>query len=100
MRNQNLDGIVKVHTRNLFEHIISSLSINQKKELAALKIPLNIFIKKMNEIAGVASEINHPKLNCLMMELALYEIADPESEFFDANFVNEYIKNNIGDKND
>lgn len=100
MHNKNFDGILKVHSRNLFGHIVSSLSVNKKKELSALKIPLNIFIKKINEIAEVASEINHPKLNCLMMELALYEIADPESEFYDANFVSEYIKNNIGDEND
>lgn len=60
--------------------------------LSAAITPLQILQNILGEVALRASELNDPKLNALMMRLALYEISDPEQPQYDADFVNTYIE--------
>lgn len=43
-------------------------------EAGILKIPLNIFKSLLAQTAQRATELNDPKLNILMLKLALYEV--------------------------
>jgi len=62
----------KVHTPNLLREIFSN------KGTEALRLPLNIFGRRLAEVAERAAEINDPALNILMLDLTLYELGDPE----------------------
>lgn len=53
--------------------------------------PINILRSILNDIALRASELNDKELNKLMMRLALYEVADPYSDKYDPDFVQEYL---------
>lgn len=76
----------KVHTPNLLKEI----TVNDGT--AILVIPLNIFKLLLNSVAERASQLDDKELNQLMMRLALYEVADPESKEYDSKFVNNYLK--------
>lgn len=56
-----------------------------------MRVPFNILRSILNDIALRASELNDKELNKLMMRLALYEVADPYSDKYDADFVQEYL---------
>lgn len=67
----------KVHTPNLLREVL------ENPGTSALRIPLNIFGKLLAEVGERAAEINDPKLNELMLRLAIYEQGDPEIYTFD-----------------
>jgi hypothetical protein len=46
----------------------------------------------LSDVAERAAAINDPELNKLMMRLALYEVADPNSDKYDSQLVIEYLK--------
>lgn len=52
------------------------------RRMGVLKIPLNIFKNILGEVAERATQLNDPKLNILMLKLALYEV--PPHEIPDA----------------
>jgi hypothetical protein len=76
----------RVNTPGLLEEILSNDSA------AILKIPLQIFGRLLSDVAERAAAINDPELNKLMMRLALYEVADPNSDKYDSQLVIEYLK--------
>lgn len=59
----------KVNTPGMLKEISSGL-----KGASALKIPLLTFANLLALVAGRALELDDPKLNALMMDLALYEV--------------------------
>lgn len=56
-------------------------------------VPANILRNYLIQIAERASELNDPKLNAIMCQMALYSIADPYSNEFDGLKTEEIIKN-------
>lgn len=81
----------KVHTGNLINEIVN----NTGSEI--LHKPLIVFKNLLLQIATRASELNDVELNKLMMQLALYEIADPESNEYDSEYVNDYLDGKFDD---
>lgn len=74
----------KVHLPNLLGEILNN------QGCSILKIPLNITARLLNQVADRAIQLDDPELNKLMMRLALYSIADPDSEDYDPDFINRY----------
>lgn len=81
-----VDGKWRVHTARLFAEIIES---NQTTWM--LRQPLLIMDALLRDVALRASVLNDPKLNALMAQLTLYDIADPESPNYDKDRVHELI---------
>ena len=79
-----------LHTRRLIEELTQSSMRHQ--ELATLRIPLNALIGCLNRLPEIASEIDDPRLNVLMMQMALYSVADPEHPDYDPDFVKQYME--------
>lgn len=59
--------------------------------------PLNIFANKLHEVAKRAAEVNDPKSNLLMLELALYEAGDPYSDNYDSEII-EKLRIEVGNE--
>ena len=79
-----------VHVPNL----LSETFINacRPKDLAALQIPLNIFVRYLNSVAERCAELNDPVLDRLMTEMSLYSVGDPEDEDFDPELKEKIIQ--------
>ena len=84
MKNDKLQW--RTHTANLLAEIMKN------EGTAILKIPLNIFLRLLLDVAKRASEINDPQLNALMMRLTLYDVADPVSSEYDPKIVEKTLK--------
>lgn len=87
-RTKKLNGW-KVHTPNLLKEVLANPSC------AILKIPISIFGKLLFEVGERASELNDHKLNELMIRLAIYSVADPESKDYDSKIVRQYLNKEI-----
>lgn len=90
--SQNETLKFKVHTSNLISEIMSNPSAG------ILHKPLIVFKDLLIQVAIRASELNDVELNKLMMQLALYEISDPESKEYDPEFVNNYLNSESEEK--
>lgn len=75
----------RVHTPRLLQEI----GIN--KEMAILKVPLNIFARLLGQVAARAIELDDEELNKLMMRLTLYDQADPMAEGYDPALVDQLL---------
>lgn len=71
----------KVNTPQLLKEI-ADYGLKQDS-MGVLRIPLNVLRNYLGSVAQRAAELNDPKLNLLMCEMALYEIANPESAEYD-----------------
>lgn len=87
--SENIGNQMKVHVPNLLKEIMGN------PECGVLKIPLLTFKSILIQVATRASELNDTELNKLMMRLALYEVADPESKEYNLKFVNEYLNKDV-----
>lgn len=67
----------KVNSAGLLRDIASN------PECATLRIPIKIFGRLLHDVGKRAAQLNDPKLNALMCRLAIYELADPESQHYD-----------------
>ena len=76
----------RVNTPQLLKEIIGN------NETAILSKPLAIFGRILAEVGDRAAELNDPKLNALMCRLAIYEVADPYNENYDAELTNATIE--------
>lgn len=65
---------------------------NENPKLGVVfKIPANIFREYLIQIANRAAELNDPKLNAIMCQMALYSIADPYSPEFNKSITEKII---------
>jgi hypothetical protein len=85
MRTKSVDLEFKVHTRRLLQEIANHT--NQP----TLCQPLSIFASILVQVATRASELNDDRLNALMCQLALYDVADPDSALYDVKLVESII---------
>ena len=69
----------RVHTPNLIKEILG----NKSKDIAALRIPIAIFLELLVKVGERASQLNDKELNKLMTRLTVYEFADPQSKHYD-----------------
>jgi hypothetical protein len=83
-KNQKLLMKWKCHTPNLLQEVLCNPSTS------VLSIPLNILGRLLYEVGERASQLNDPELNRLMLQLTLYEVADPESPNYDLAVMKEY----------
>ena len=67
----------KVHTYGLLREILTNTGTG------ILRVPLGIFGQLLFAVGERAAELNDPQLNALMVRLAIYTCADPESPDFD-----------------
>lgn len=81
-----MNPLWKVHTPNLLAEIMTN------KGTEALYMPLTIFARILEQVAIRASQLNDAELNKLMVRLALYAIADPESPNFDPKRVAQVLE--------
>ena len=72
----------RIHVPNFLKEIA-----NNNKLGGVLIVPLNTLRIYLGKVAERASELNDPKLNLLMCEMSLYEVADPESKEFDPDII-------------
>ena len=80
----------RVHTTNLLKEIVdNSLTVGKN---GVLFVPINQLRVLLCMVAERAAEINDPKLNALMIRMTLYEVADPESNEYNREIVNEHMK--------
>jgi hypothetical protein len=76
----------KVNTPGLIKEITDN---GLRENSGVLKIPINIFMKYLDSVATRASQLNDPILNKLMCDMALYEVANPESKEYDSKVIEE-----------
>ena len=76
----------RLNTPQLMKEILCNNGV------AILHKPLTIFSLMLAEVGDRASELNDPKLNALMCRLAIYEVADPYNENYDAELTNATIE--------
>lgn len=76
----------KVHTGNLIKEIMNNHGSD------TLHKPLLVFRDCLRQVAERSSILNDVELNKLMMQLALYEVADPESKEYNPEFVCDYLE--------
>ncbi len=69
----------KIHAPNFLKEVFD---LNPKLG-GVLFVPANTLRTYLLQIAQRASELNDPKLNAIMCQMSLYEIADPESKEYD-----------------
>lgn len=74
----------KVHTPNLLKEIL------QNSGTEILSMPLHIMGNLLAKVATRASELNDHELNKLMLQLTLYEKADPESPEYDREVMQSF----------
>lgn len=59
-----------------------------------LRAPLQIVASLLAEVGVRAAELDDPRLNELMCRLTIYELADPESEYYDKARLQELLQDN------
>ena len=62
----------RFHLPNLMREILVNPGTS------ALRRPLNLLGRKLHELAELAVKIDDPRLHLMMMDLTLYDVADPE----------------------
>jgi len=75
----------KVHTVKLLNEVMSNDGV------AILHKPIQIFARLLSDVGEVAIRINDPELNKLMVRLAIYSCACPESPDYDAELVDKVL---------
>lgn len=76
----------KVNTPQLLKEIMSN------NGMSILYVPINIYKELLSELVERAIELNDPKLNALMCQMALYEVSDPYSKEYDSKLTNMVIE--------
>lgn len=74
-----------VHVPNLFQEIIDC-----NKEMDIMRIPLNVLQQILVGVSKRAVELDDDILHSYMCRMALYEQADPEQPWYDAEVSNKY----------
>ena len=84
---KNIDPLVwKVNTVGLLSEIQNAGGA------AILDKPIHIFGSLLFSVGLRAAQLNDPELNALMCRLAIYSIADPNTDDYDAKLTAKLIK--------
>lgn len=83
-RKTEMKMLWKVHTPNLLQEVLSN------NETQMLLRPLQMLGKLLHDVATRASQLNDSELNKLMLQLTLYEVADPTSKSYDPKVMKKY----------
>lgn len=78
------------HTGRLFKEIVECAL--PQTEQQALTRPIQIFLIYLEQVARRCSQINDNELNKLMIQMTLYEIADPYSPEYDPRLCEKILK--------
>ena len=79
----------KIHTPNFLKEIVECAI---PKNQGILFYPLNLFQRKLYELAQISQEIDNPKLHLWCCEMCLYSNADPESKDYDSKIFDKLRK--------
>lgn len=79
----------KIHTPNFLKEIVECAI---PKNQGILFIPLNIFQRKLYELAELSQKIDDPRLHKWCCEMTLYSNADPESSDYDKDIIKKLNK--------
>ena len=75
-----------VHTHGLFKEILGN------PECSTLKIPLNILLAILREVAQRSTELNDQKMNRLMIRLGLYSVSNPDDPEYNPTLVSKIME--------
>ena len=75
----------KVNTPQLLQEIAGN------NNMWVLHAPLQILQTLLTKVAIRAIELDDVELNKLMLRLSLYEVANPKSDTFNQDFIEEYL---------
>jgi hypothetical protein len=95
LNNMNAEQEFRIHTPAFLSEVFD----NNPRLGATLRIPANTLRLYLIQIATRASELNDPKLNAIMCQMALYEIADPYSNEYDAKKTKQIISKKYDNRN-
>ena len=76
----------RINTPNLLQEILDG-----NPSAWILNVPINMLGKLLAEVADRAAELNDPKLNALMLRLALYEAGDPTASGYDPELYDRVV---------
>jgi len=71
---------------------ICRMAVEETTDGWGLKIPFQIMLNLLAQVAKRAIELDDEKLNKLMLRLSLYSIANPEDPEYNPKFVEAYLK--------
>lgn len=77
----------RVHTKGFLERVLELTNTTN-----VMVIPAHIFDDLLRRLAKRCSELDDPILNGFMCRLALYAIADPESDEYDSRKAEEIMR--------
>lgn len=81
----------RVHVPNLLGETF--INACRPKDLNALRIPLNEFLKYLRTLTERCAELNDPILNKIMIDMTLYEQSDLASKDYNQDMVDQVNKN-------
>ena len=77
----------RVHTPNLLtETFVNAV---RPKDLQALRIPLNEFMRYLITLTSRCAKLNDPVLNKIMIDMTLYDQSDRESKDYNQGMVDQ-----------
>jgi hypothetical protein len=88
MKKKNPHTEFKIHAPQFLKELFD---LNPKLG-GVLFVPANVFRLYLAQIAERASQLNDPKLNAIMVQMSLYEVADPQSPEYDAKVAADLIE--------
>lgn len=88
VKKKNPEHEFKVNTPQFLREIFDNNAIG-----GVFYVPANVFRGYLIQIAQRAAELNDPKLNAIMCQMALYDAADPYSPGYDKRLTKKTIKN-------
>lgn len=80
----------RVHVPNLLNETF--INACRKKDLIALRIPLNVFNTYLRTLTERCAELNDPVLNKIMIDMTLYEQSDLSSKEYNQEMINQVNK--------
>lgn len=80
----------RCYVPGLMEELMETIPYT--KDFDILKIPLSIFSTELNKVARRCAEVNDPQLNELMINMGMYDEANPRSENYDPEKCKKYLK--------
>ncbi len=84
--NEDIEFTWKIHTPMFLKEIVDN---GLRERMGVFFTPLNLFQRKLYELAELSQKINDPRLHLWFCEMTLYEQADPYSKDYDSEIFNK-----------